>query len=253
MKRTALWLIALLLSCGLAYAGDSTISVKDSALGTRTYYVKTTSAGNLFTPTTLCDTVQGTNCAVIDTGGNQNVAITSAQNIGALTDSACAGDATSGCSILQRLQRIAQNLTTLNTSVNSSIPAGSALVGVVNTSAAAFGGSTPGFINTAATSNATLLKSSAGIIYSLTATTTAASVVDRVVLYDSASATVACSVTPKFVARIPAAATGAGFTNPIPTQGLQFNAGIVIAIMGGNGTTDCTAAQQGHSISYSFN
>jgi hypothetical protein len=40
---------------------------------------------------------------------------------GAKTDAACAGDATSGCSVESRLIRIAQNLTTVNTSVQSVI------------------------------------------------------------------------------------------------------------------------------------
>ena len=41
---------------------------------------------------------------------------------GAKTDAACAGDNTSGCSVEARLQRIAQNVTTLNTTAGQSIP-----------------------------------------------------------------------------------------------------------------------------------
>src|SRR5574337_854477 len=50
---------------------------------------------------------------------------------GAKTDAACAGDNTSGCSVESRLQRIAQNLTTLNSTAGSSIVAGTNLIGKV--------------------------------------------------------------------------------------------------------------------------
>lgn len=50
---------------------------------------------------------------------------------GAKTDAACAGDNTSGCSVESRLQRIAQNLTTLNSTAGSSIVAGTNLIGKI--------------------------------------------------------------------------------------------------------------------------
>lgn len=50
---------------------------------------------------------------------------------GAKTDAACAGDNTSGCSVEGRLQRIAQNITTLNTTAGNPIPGGTNTIGSV--------------------------------------------------------------------------------------------------------------------------
>lgn len=54
-------------------------------------------------------------------GGGGAVTIAAGADIttGNTTDAACAGDATSGCTVEARLIRIAQNLTTVNTSVNA--------------------------------------------------------------------------------------------------------------------------------------
>jgi hypothetical protein len=69
-------------------------------------------------------------------GGGGGGAITVADGAdvaqGATTDAACAGDNTSGCTIEARLQRLAQRLTTINTTLNSPFQAGGS-VGISGT------------------------------------------------------------------------------------------------------------------------
>lgn len=64
-------------------------------------------------------------------GGGGAVTVANGADItqGNTADAACAGDNTSGCSIEQRLQRIAQRLTTLNTTLGTPFQAGGSVVG----------------------------------------------------------------------------------------------------------------------------
>lgn len=101
-------------------------------------------AGDPVTVTNSANTYQATVDAsglhvVCDSGcsGGSPTAVTIADGSdvaeGSTTQSVCAGDTTSGCSLEQRLQRLTAQLTslltTLNTNVTAPIPAGSALIG----------------------------------------------------------------------------------------------------------------------------
>jgi len=66
-------------------------------------------------------------------GGGGAVTVASGADVteGNTTDAACAGDNTSGCTVESRLIRIAQNLTTVNTTAAAAVPAGSNTIGAV--------------------------------------------------------------------------------------------------------------------------
>lgn len=150
---------------------------------------------------------------------------------GTKTEAACAGDNTSGCSVEQRLQRIAQNLTTLNTSVSAAIPAGTNIIGKVGIdqttdvttngveiapTAGTAAGITAVFSGAAEANH--VLKASAGNLYNAYATSTVAG---YLLIFNATSAPVDGAVTPQNC--IPGALTQSG----IYAASINYNSGPV--------------------------
>jgi len=102
--------------------------------------------------------------------------------------------------------------------------------------ASATGGYTPGKLVSAASTNATSIKASAGTLGFLTASNVNASA-RYVKLYNKASAPTVGTDVPVFTFIIPGNTAGAGTNIPIPPQGLNFTTGIALAL-----TTEATDA-----------
>lgn len=110
----------------------------------------------------------------------------------------------------------------------------------VQNEAVTSGGATPYHLVSAASTNATSLKASAGQVYMITAFNTNASI-RYLKLFNKASAPTLGTDTPVAVFGIPGNTTGAGNNVPIPSVGLNFSTGIAFAITGGIADTDATA------------
>jgi len=107
---------------------------------------------------------------------------------------------------------------------------------IVTTYAHAAGGSTPYKLVSAATTNATSVKASAGTVYMITASNVNAAV-RYLKLYNKASAPTVGTDVPVLTFAIPGATTGAGTNIPIPNVGVNFGTGIAFAL-----TTEATDA-----------
>ena len=105
--------------------------------------------------------------------------------------------------------------------------------------AATIGGATPYKLISAATTNATSVKGSAGQIYSITGFNINAAV-RYLKIYDKATAPTVGTDVPKHVYPMPGSTTGGGFTLSIPV-GQIYTAGIAIAITTGIADTDTGA------------
>lgn len=101
------------------------------------------------------------------------------------------------------------------------------------------GGYTPGFLISAATTNATSLKASAGKLGFITVSNVNAAA-RYLKIYDKSSAPTVGSDTPKLILIIPGNTAGAGNNPNIPPEGLNFTSGIAFAI-----TTGATVADTG--------
>jgi hypothetical protein len=102
------------------------------------------------------------------------------------------------------------------------------------------GGFTPGKLISAATTNATSVKGSAGTLGFLAASNINASP-RYLKLYDKATSPTVGSDTPVAVFVIPGATTGTGTNLALPTYGLQFTLGIALAITTGVADADTGA------------
>lgn len=91
----------------------------------------------------------------------------------------------------------------------------------------------------AASTNATSVKASAGVVFAIIAQNLNASV-RYLKLYNKASAPTVGTDTPVFTMPIPASATGAGFTWSIP-PGIDFSTGIAFALTTGSADNDTGA------------
>ncbi len=127
------------------------------------------------------------------------------------------------------------------TSITNALPAGTNTIGAVTPAAAASGGATPYHLISAATTNATSVKASAGVVYSLSAFNVSASI-RFLKLYDKASAPTVGTDTPVHTLLIPP--SNGGLVGPIPV-GIQFSNGIALAITGAMADSDATAIGAG--------
>jgi hypothetical protein len=116
--------------------------------------------------------------------------------------------------------------------------------------AAATGGATPVHYLSAATTNATNVKASAGTVSSITAVNTTA-VLYYLKLYDKATAPTCGTDTPVQTYPVPASATGAGLTVNPPT-GLAFTLGIGFCLTGALTDADATSAATGVAINFGY-
>jgi PBP1b-binding outer membrane lipoprotein LpoB len=154
--------------------------------------------------------------------------------------------------------------------VSNALPAGTASIGAVtqggtwtvqpgntaNTTAwltelrtGTTNGSTTFFLNSAATTNATLVKSSAGMLYYVMATNTSAST-KFVRFYNLTTSPTVGTSTPILVYSIPA---NSSVSLPLPSMGLKFSTGISFAITGAAAYLDASAVAAGDVVlTYNF-
>lgn len=109
------------------------------------------------------------------------------------------------------------------------------------------GGSTPFKLISAATTNATSVKASAGILTSFACSNVNASP-RYAKVYDKGSAPTVGTDTPKFVFLIPGNTTGAGSNLPLPANGIAFANGIALALTSGAADTDTGAVSVNENI-----
>jgi hypothetical protein len=120
----------------------------------------------------------------------------------------------------------------------------------VNTRDWTVAGSTPVHYLSAATTNSTNVKATAGTLLSLTAVNTTATLY-YLKLYDKATAPTCGTDTPVHTLPVPASATGAGLTvNPFP--GLNFANGIGFCLTGALADADATSAATGVAINLGY-
>lgn len=110
---------------------------------------------------------------------------------------------------------------------------------IVTPYAHAAGGATPGRLVSAASTNGTVVKASAGTLYALVVMNLNAAV-RYLKVYNSTSVTVG-TTTPTWTFPIPASTTGAGFAVPIPACGIAFGTGICLGITTGVADNDTGA------------
>lgn len=112
--------------------------------------------------------------------------------------------------------------------------------GTANLAAAATGGYTPGKLVSAASTNATNVKASAGTVGFICAFNTNAAA-RYLKLYNKASSPTVGTDTPVQVYTIPGNTAGAGVVLPLPPQGLNFSTGISLALTTGAADSDTGA------------
>lgn len=101
-------------------------------------------------------------------------------------------------------------------------------------------GATPFKLNSAASTNATSVKASAGQVYMITASNINAAV-RYLKFYNKASAPTVGTDTPVLVFAIPGNTAGAGTNIPVPAAGLAFSTGIAFALTTGAADSDAGA------------
>lgn len=133
---------------------------------------------------------------------------------------------------------------------NAALPAGTNTIGSVGLAAGTTGGCTPGGAASAASTNATSVKASAGTLCGgIVINTTATLYYLR--LYNLATAPT-CSSATGFVATIPipASTTGSGTLLQFGPFGAAFSTGIAYCLTGGGSSTDNTNAATGVYLAY---
>ena len=190
--------------------------------------------------------------------------VTTNTQIGIVTEAAPASD-TASAGLNGRLQRIAQRLTslialfpttlgqgTMATSMKVVLPSDQAAIPVtltsttitgtptVNDVASATGGYTPNKLISAATTNATVIKASAGTLGYVQASNINAAA-RYLKFYNKATAPVVGTDVPVHVWLIPGNTAGAGTNIPIPSEGVNFSAGISFALTAGAADSDVAA------------
>lgn len=184
--------------------------------------------------------------------------------LGGVTETAPASD-TASSGLNGRLQRIAQRITslislfptalgqgTMATSMKVVLPSDQSAIPVtltsttvtntvtVNDSASATGGYTPNKLISAATTNATVIKASAGTLGYVQASNVNAAA-RYLKFYNKATTPTVGTDVPVHVWLIPGNTAGAGTNIPIPSEGVNFSAGISFAITTGAADTDVAA------------
>lgn len=102
------------------------------------------------------------------------------------------------------------------------------------------GGFTPYKLNSAATTNATSLKATPGIVGMIVVTNVNAAV-RYLKFYNKATAPTVGTDTPLLVFAIPASTTGGGIAVPVPDKGIAFSTGIAFALTTGATDADTNA------------
>lgn len=123
----------------------------------------------------------------------------------------------------------------------------------VQPTAAATGGYTPGKVISAASTNATSIKTSAGTLGYITASNTNAAA-RYLKIYNKASSPTVGTDTPIHTFLIPGNTAGAGTNIPLPPQGIALGTGIALAITTGAADSDSGAVAASEIIvNYGYN
>lgn len=168
---------------------------------------------------------------------------TSNSTIGATGDAACATD-NGTCTTEALIKRTNQNLTTLNTTASGPIPAPTTAV-----AATSYG------LQSAASTNATSVKASAGVLAGMNLINTTTTIY-YLRMYNLAAAPT-CSSATGFVRTWPippAAASGGagGIAVHLPINGTAFGTGIAFCLTGGPTSTDNTNAATGVFVNLDY-
>jgi len=191
-------------------------------------------------------TVDGT-VTVTDGAGSLNVIVDSGALTATVTDGSGALNTIIDSGVLTTVSSV--------TAIANALPAGTNNIGDVDVLTlpvlGTTGGATPGKTLSAASTNATVIKASAGTLYSLTAINTTATIY-YLKLYNVASGPTCNSDTVVHTIPIPASIAGAGVSNLIPTVGLNFTTGIAFCLTGALADNDNTNAATGVAINYGY-
>ncbi|RWZ78913.1 MAG: hypothetical protein EOT05_04190 [Candidatus Microsaccharimonas sossegonensis] len=125
----------------------------------------------------------------------------------------------------------------LQMTVGAALPAGTNQIGKVTILPQSSGAATTFTLLSAATTNATLVKASAGALFMITATNNSGTVA-FLKFYNKASAPTVGTDTPVLTFLLP---SNGGLAVPVPVTGIQFSTGIGFAITGLAPATDTTA------------
>lgn len=274
MNRSTLLALAsaALLICTPAYAAapNSSVTGKDSAGATVT--MGAVSDGTLKSPSHSAVDSTG---AVIDpsTSTLQTSANTKLDtvntNLGAPGATACATD-TGSCSLNQFMQRVAQRLTTLNTTLGSPFQAGGSIgntsfgisgtlpafasTPTVNVASATTGGATVKSIQVANNTTSVAICTAACTLYGVFVQTNSATIA-YLKLYNTAQGSVTCgSGTPVDRIIIPASTNGGGAMIPIAgSVGAAYGTALTACVTTGFGDSDTTApAASAYQISFYY-
>lgn len=216
-------------------------------------------------------TIAGASTAANQATGNATLAALDT-DIGAPADAACASGAVS-CALIPGIKALitaAQDTTAVAVNMTqiggAAVPVGNGAAATAqrvviandntafstNPQPTATMGCTPGGLQSAATTNATSIKASAGTLCGGMAINTTASIY-YARLYNLAAAPT-CSSETGFVATIPipASTTGSGTLIDFGTFGASFSTGIALCLTGGPSSTDDTNAATGVFLTYAF-
>lgn len=210
------------------------------------------SAGRLWTSTTIDAALPAGTNAIGKLSANSGVDIgdvdvttvgtitpgTAASSLGKAEDAAHASGDTGVSVLSRRIDTLASSGGTSGDYVTPNQSAEGAEY--VTATATTNGGATPYTLTSAATTNATNVKSSAGQIYMITATNTNASA-RYLKIYNKASAPTVGTDTPILKFLIPGNTAGAGTNIPIPDCGIALGTGISFALTTGVADSDTGA------------
>jgi hypothetical protein len=214
---------ALIISLGISYAIAANYAV---TVGSGTTFGSVVVAGVNYAQQFICDLTTPAQCAAVSAAGAVKVdgsAVT--QPVSSTTLATAANQATE-----------ISSLATIVTNTGAAIPAGTNQIGFVGLQSNTTGGCTPTRVLSAATTNSTSVKGSAGTVCSITIIQNTATAADFR-FYDSASAPT-CSSATGVVANygIQANTSSPGLSPNLGPFGLNFTTGIGFCLTAYDGT-----------------
>lgn len=171
-------------------------------------------------------------------GGAVTIADGADATQGAIADAAATAGSTG--TISAKLRLMSSQLDNINTNVQAAIPTGTNYVGQFGPNAVASGGATSHHAVLANTTNATVVKASAGQLYTIQTGGISASAPAFLKFYDKATTPTCNSDTVVLTIVIPANSLGGG-NNSTYSVGRAFTSGISYCVTNGIGDTDNTA------------
>ena len=149
------------------------------------------------------------------------------------------------------MHTIDDNSAAILAAVTGAVPAGANTIGSVGLAASTSGGCTPGHLLSAASTNSTNIKSTAGTLCSMTAINTTGTLY-YLKLYNTTVGPTCNSDTVLSTFPVPASTSGAGVTVNLGPYGFKFTAGISFCLTSGIADNDNGSAAAGVALSYGF-